>query len=118
MLSHFMEALRVDLADEGTDVSVIHPAFRGSRPSPTATTSPCLCASAPRPPPRRSLEGLERRRMDSLSLAASRWRCVPAGGFRVCLALGRWLARPTDMESAHECPFVSGPAPLSGSALP
>ncbi|WP_163577719.1 SDR family NAD(P)-dependent oxidoreductase [Halomonas faecis] len=99
-LSHFMEALRIDLADEGIDVSVIHPGFvkspltdRNDFPMPLRISAEAAAQAI--------LEGLERRRLDihfprRFTLALRLLGVLPPG---LRFRLGRRLARPTDMES-------------------
>lgn len=99
-LSHFMEALRLDLADEGIDVSVIHPGFvrspltdRNDFPMPLRISAEAAAQAI--------LEGLERRRLDihfprRFTLVLRLLGILPPG---LRFRLGRRLACPTDMES-------------------
>ncbi|SDK47094.1 SDR family NAD(P)-dependent oxidoreductase [Billgrantia gudaonensis] len=99
-LSHFMEALRIDLIDEGIDVSVIHPGFvkspltdRNDFPMPLRIDAETAAQAI--------LEGLEARRLDihfprRFTLAIRLLGILPPG---LRLRIGRRLARPNDMES-------------------
>lgn len=62
-LSHFLEALRLDLAAEGIDVSLIHPGFVRT-PLTDRNDFPMPCRITPEAAARRIVAGLEAHRLD------------------------------------------------------